>query len=216
MGFFGNLFDALWKPKLADPVPGTAQVVSSSMPPYKSGGGGGGMCVMNLVITVPGQPSVAVRKANIVRLAQWPMPGTTLPIVAERSEPRKFHILWDQVTSGAERGAERAEQIAERINAGGRGAEAGAAPSTAFFGMPASVTINGQPATAEALAAFEAMTGMDLNGDGAVGAPAAQARDDAAAPDGADRLRRLQALRDDGLISEAEYQAKRAEILGKL
>ena len=46
MGLFGNLFDALWKPKLADPVPGTAQVVSSSMPPYKSGGGGGGPAIL--------------------------------------------------------------------------------------------------------------------------------------------------------------------------
>ena len=199
MGFFGNLFDALWKPKLADPVPGTAQVVSSTMPPYHSRGGG--MCVMHLVITVPRQPSVAVRKANIVRLSQWPMPGATLPIVAERSDPRKYRILWDQVTAGAQRGAERAEQIAERINAGGRGTGASTGSAATFFGMPASVTINGQPATAEALAAFEAMTGMDLNRDGAVGA---------------DRLRRLQALRDDGLISEAEYQAKRSAILSGL
>ena len=45
MGFFGNLKDALFKPKLTDPVRGTAQVVSSSMPPHQSGDG---MCEMNL------------------------------------------------------------------------------------------------------------------------------------------------------------------------
>lgn len=214
MSFLGNLFDALWKPRLTDPVSGTAHVVSASMPPYHSRGGG--MCEMNLVITIPGQHSVAVRKANIVHLSTWPMPGTTLPILAERSDPRKYHILWDQVASGAQSGAARAEQIAERINAGGQVADAGTGPSSAFIGMPASVTINGQPATPEALAAFEAMTGMDLNGDGVVGRRGGQAMDGNAATDGTDRLRRLQALRDGGLISETEYQAKRAQILSGL
>jgi len=174
------------------------------------------MCMMNLVITIPGQPSVGARKASIVRLSQRPMPGATLPIVAERSDPRKFLILWNRMASGAERGARQAEQIADRINASGRGAKAGGEPSGAFFGMPASVTINGQPATAEALAAFEAMTGMDLNGDGRVGGHGRQAIGEEAATDGANRLRHLQTLHDDGLISEAEYRAKRADILSGL
>ena len=36
------------------------------------------------------------------------------------------------------------------------------------------------------------------------------------APDAASRLRTLQALRDQGLISSAEYEAKRATILNEL
>ncbi|MCM8730888.1 SHOCT domain-containing protein [Hephaestia sp. GCM10023244] len=181
---------------------------------------------MHLVVTIPGQPSVAVRKASIVRLAQWPMPGVVLPVLAERDDPHKYVILWDRVPSGSERGAQQAAQVASRLNgadqrAASTGAGAHAPRSGVVFGMPASISVNGQPATDEAIVAFEAMTGIDLNGDGMVGGRAtastgADPADDAAATGAEDRLRRLQSLRDDGLVSETEYQAKRAEILSGL
>jgi len=211
MGFFANLFDAFSKPGLTDPVQGTAQVVSSSMPPYHSRGGG--MCVMNLVITIPGQPSVAVRKASIVKLSQWPMPGAILPVLAERTDPRRYAILWDRISSGAESGAERARQIADRLNAGDR-AEPGASGHRS--GMHTSITVNGQPATSETIAALEAMTGMDLNGDGRVAGRGTTSAGQEGAQDAEDRLRHLRSLRDGGLIDDAEYRAKRADILSGL
>lgn len=217
MTFFRNLFDALSRPRLADPVEGTAQVVSASMPPYKSGGGG--MCVMNLVVTVPGQPSVAVRKASLVRLAHWPMPGTVLPVLAERNDPRRFRILWDRVPSGAERGARQAEEVASRMNGVAPGAQAGAFRAGSPVRVASSITINGQPASAEAIAAVEALTGMDLDGDGQVGGKPAPGTGYTAGEAGESieaRLRHLQKLRDDGLVSAEEYRAKRAEILAGL
>lgn len=214
MGFFANLLDAFSKPRLTDPVQGTAQVVSSSMPPYHSRGGG--MCVMNLVITIPGQPSVAVRKASLVKLSQWPMPGTVLPVLAERSDPRRYVILWEQIASSAESSAERARQIADRLNAGG-GAEPGpGAAAGGPSGMFTSVTVNGQPATSETIAALEAMTGMDLNGDGRVAGRGTTSAGQEGAQDAEDRLRHLRSLRDGGLIDDAEYRAKRADILSGL
>ena len=213
MSLFGNLRDALIKPNLADPVRGTAQVVSSSMPPYKSGGGGGGMCEMNLVVTIPGQPSVAVRKANLVRLSQWPMPGMTLPVLAERGDPRRFNILWDEVSSGAERGAQQAQQVADRINAGGHAGSASATSPQGLAGVHTTVTVNGQPATDETLAAIEAMTGLHLDGLFAAGGQGAAGM---AGGSVESRLARLQSLRDAGLVSDEEYRAKRAEILDSL
>jgi|GEM_PF-7090792 len=211
MSFFGNLKDALFKPKLADPVRGTAQVVSSSMPPYQSKGGG--MCEMHLVITIPGQPSVAVRTANLVRLSQWPMSGTMLPVLAERNDPRRFVILWDEVSSGAARAAERAEQIADRINAGHQPVPADGKLPGGPVGTFTTVTVNGQPATDETLAAIEAMTGLHLNG--LLGA-AGQAGTGPAAGTVESRLAHLQSLRQAGLVSDEEYRAKRAGILASL
>ncbi|MGV7120825.1 hypothetical protein [Sphingopyxis sp. 550A] len=126
--------------------------------------------------------------------------------------------LTDPVSSTAQvvSSTMQAEQVADRINASGWDAKAGGEPLGAFFGMPASVTINGEPTTAKALSAFETMTGMDLNGDGRVGGHGGQAIGEEAATDGANKLRHLQTLRGDGLISEAGYQAKRADILSGL
>lgn len=239
MGFFSNLADALSHPKLADPVRGTAQVVSASMPPHQSGGGG--MCSMSLVITIPDQPSVAVTKASIVTLAKWPMPGTLLPVLAERTDPKRFHIVWDEVPTGRDRGAQQAQQVAERLNgmAGGsaNATAAGAAPRTTT-----SVTVNGAPATPADIAAFEAMTGMDLDGDGVVGGSGAPSTHQAptrtvtaisgdalaqvlgklagsgAAPaaeeDTVSRLERAAALYESGALTHAEFEAAKRRILG--
>lgn len=229
MNFFTNLKDALFSPSISDPVQGTAQVVSASMPPSKNGGGA--MCEMSLVVTIPGQPSVAVRKANLVSMAKWPMPGMSLPVVAERTDPGKFRILWDQVATGRERGLFQAQQVADRLNGngnvngnGGEAASGAAAGLASLFGagIPAgvrtSVSINGRPASAQDLSMFEAMTGMDLNGDGVVGGAAAggAGKTDAESGNAEARLRRLQGLRDAGLVDEDEFQAKRAEILSRL
>lgn len=114
MGFFSNLADALSRPTLRNPVRGTAQVVSVSMPPNQSGGGG--MCTMSLVINVPGKPSVAVRKASIVKLVQWPMPGMDLPVEADKSDPTRFRILWNEVPTGAERARAETQRVADFMN----------------------------------------------------------------------------------------------------
>src|SRR5690606_11107348 len=138
--------------------------------------GGGGMCTMSLVITVPGLPSQAVQKANIVKLAKWPMPGAVLPVEAERSDLTRFRILWDEAETSRDRGAAQAQQVADHMNATASREPAGAqeAPTTSSGGrIFATVSVNGQPANPEDIAQFEAMTGMDLNGDGVVpgGAP---------------------------------------------
>lgn len=174
-----DLGSALHRAKLRDPVEGVAQVVSASGMPRSGQNMGSAMCEMNLVISVPGQPAVAVSKASVVKLAKWPSAGAQLPVMAERSDPREFNILWDRVGTGWDVGVAQAQALADQMSSGAQAAPGGA---SAFGGAPTgqtgspnvitSVTINGQPASPDDLAPFEEMTGMDLNGDGVVGRPA--------------------------------------------
>jgi len=174
-----DLGSALHRPRFTDPVPGIAQVVTASGLPRSGQNAGSAMCEMHLVVTIPGRPSVAASCANIVPLAKWPTPGTQLPVVAEREDPSTFVISWEKVGTGWDAGAAQAQALAERMNSGGSEPmpdPAAGAPGVGAPGVPlppgtprivsSSVTINGRPATPDEIAAYEALTGMDLDGDG--------------------------------------------------
>lgn len=229
MGFFSNLADALSQPTLKEPVRGTARVVSVSMPPNQTGGGG--MCAMNLVINLPGRPSVAVNKANLVALAQWPMPGMDLPVEAEASDPTRFKILWNEVPTSADRATAQARQVAEFINAAnardGVGATAAAGGAAQPFGAQTNVTVNGHPATPDDLAHLEALTGMKLTGGAtaitrerlhefiseAIANQPPLREEDGPDDDRLSALERLARLRDTGVLTQTEFEAEKRRIL---
>lgn len=202
-----NLTDMLRRTRISDPVDGTARVVSASAPPRSGQNAGRAMCAMNLVVTVPGQPAVAVESAAFAPLAKWPFPGTALPIVADRRDPRRFTIVWEKVLSGWQAGVQQAQQMADHLNT--QAAEPSARAASSSTGVRGvSVTINGEPAGAQDLAPFEAMTGMDLNADGIVG-PASTVGDPVA------QLERLASLRSAGALTEDEYERAKEQILGR-
>ncbi len=236
-----GLFDGF--KRIKDPVRGSAQIVSSTQAPQ---GATSGNCRMHLVVSVPGHPSFAVDDSFLIRVKKWPHAGQTLPIEASQSNPRKFKILWDEIPTWRDTASAQAAQIAAAMNQQPPPGEGGAqyAPYTPQQGAPGTpgtpmVMIKGRPAAPDELGQYEAMTGMDLDGDGRIaggaaapggglvqgliasamggmqpppheGAPADQA---GAVDDRVAALERLAALKDSGVLTEAEFETEKARIL---
>jgi hypothetical protein len=176
----------LFTRKFKEPMRGTATVAGSTACPSHASSAS---CRMNLVVSLPGVPATPVEFSAMIRADKWPFPGTVLPIEVDLAKPSRMRILWDEVPSGRQRSQQVAQQIAAQMNGAGAPSAPGALPaagSPAQHGMtlPAavaippgarvvssSVTINGNAASAEQIAAVESMTGMDLNGDGVIGTP---------------------------------------------
>ena len=151
-----------------DPVRATAYVVSASTKPSRASSA---PCALHLVVTIPGQPSVAVEKTLRANWKKWPYTGITLPVEIERNDPSKLRVLWDEVPTGSERASEAAAQLAEHMNQGSTSFAAPTPPVTPSTGMTrtSSVTIDGREATPEEIQQYEKLTGMDLDGDALVG-----------------------------------------------
>jgi hypothetical protein len=217
-----GLFDRF--SRIKDPIQGTAQVVSTTRPPDAATSGS---CRMHLVVTVPGHQSFAVDDQYVVKVKKWPSAGDTLPIEASQSQPGKFKILWDEVVSWEVAAAQQAQQLAAMMNQPSPGAPAPPASAPGFAGQP-TVMVDGRPATPQEIQQYESMTGMDLDGDGRVAGSAAappggfQAMIAGAmagqAGSGDDRvaaLERLAALKASGMLTDVEFAAEKARLLGR-
>lgn len=215
--------------RIKDPVRGSAQVVSTTRAPHAATSG---TCRMNLVVSVPGSPSFPVDDSFIVSVARWPHPGMVLPIEASQKDPTRFKILWDEMASHHDSAAAQAHQLAAQINQGP--VPPAGFPVTAV-GQPV-VMVDGRPATPEEIQAYEAQTGLDLDGDGriaggqpappggiasiiaaatgAVGPAPSTPPPPAGTDDRIEALERLVALRDAGALTDAEFEAEKARLLG--
>ena len=217
--------------RIKDPVRGSAQIVSMTRPPDHASSAN---CRMQLVVSVPGHPSFAIDDEYMVKIKKWPNPGQTLPIEASQSDPGKFKILWDEIVPWDEQGASQAQRLAEAMNQ--QPTAPGGAPPAGGVGSPM-VMINGRPATPEELEQYEALTGMDLDGDGKIaggaaappggglqgmiaGAMAAAQQGMPGVPDqpgkADDRvaaLERLAALKASGALTDAEFETEKQRIL---
>jgi hypothetical protein len=231
-----GLFDGF--KRIKNPVRGSAQVVSSTQAPH---GATSGNCRLHLVVSVPGHPAFAVDEGFIIKVKKWPHPGQTLPIVASQSNPTDFKILWNEIQDWNSQASTRAAQIAAALNQQapppGQYEQYSPAPQPGTPGTPM-VMINGRPAAPEELKQYEAMTGMDLDGDGRIAGGAAApggglqgliasamggmqppppqvAADDppGAGDDRIAALERLAALKANGVLTEAEFEAEKARIL---
>ena len=209
--------------RIKDPVRGTAQIVSTTQAPHAATSGN---CRMHLVVTVPGHASFAIDDEFIVKVKKWPSPGQTLPVEASQSDPTKFKILWDEIPDWDVGAAAQAQQLAAAMNQQpppdppeGQQPPPGQVSSS-------TVMINGRPATPEELQQYEAMTGLDLDGDGRIAGGAAApggglqgliagalADQPGRADDRVAALERLAALKASGTITEAEFQTEKARIL---
>jgi hypothetical protein len=224
-----GLFDGF--KRIKDPVRGSAQIVTMTQAPDNASSGN---CRMQLVVSVPGHPSFPVDDQFIVKVKKWPSPGQTLPIAASQSDPSKFKILWDEIQAWDVYGATQAQQLAQAMN---QQPPPGTPPPPGQTGS-AMVMINGRPATPEELKQYEAMTGMDLDGDGTItgggaapggglhgmiaGAMAAAQGMPLGVP-GTDQpgkaddrvaaLERLVALKATGALTDAEFEVEKQRIL---
>ena len=161
-------------------------------------------CRMDLVIHAPGIAAFATGFHGLVNHKHWPRPGMTLPVVVDPHNPANFTILWNEVPDNRTTGRQTAESIAAAM----RGEpNPGQSFSGGFSG--AQVQFAGDPSrlTEDQKAKLRAL-GIDPNQiPGAAAQPAPP-------PDPIAQLERLAALRAQGILSDAEFEAQKRRILG--
>jgi hypothetical protein len=224
--------DAMQNPfkRITDPVEGSMHIVGcTALDPREMRA----PCHITYVIQAAGIPAFSGDQVFELWSRQWPNPGDDLPVVFDRAKPDRIQIQFDQLPTHADSARMHAEQLAEQLRAGGTaGAGQPGAPIATgpFAGWPAPTTItpivigSADPARiSDAIARAEQALGMDLNGDGVIGGPAApppaQAPPPPAPPPAADdtisRLERLAKLRDTGVITPDEFEGQKRKILGE-
>jgi hypothetical protein len=203
MGLIG---DWVKSKNMKDPVRGTLQVTASTYPPDNATSGN---FSINGIVTAPSLAPTAVEHSGIAKVKKWPHGGQTLPVTVDRADPTRLQIEWDEVPDSWDTARQSAEQLAQAMRAGGATPAAGATPAT-----------NGSAAGAIPQQALDVLRQMGIDPSAAnvqvvsggetfttgFGAPAEE--------DPAARLRKLQELKRDGLITEEEYEAQRARVLG--
>jgi hypothetical protein len=228
MGFM-DMFRPVNAP-IAGGVEGTAQVVSASV---ATGTGVFQKCSLHLVINAPGLTPTAVEFTGAINVAKWPTVGGILPVSVDPNDPRHYAILWNQVPSRNDVAKTSAEGVAAAL----RGEPDALAKLVGGGMLGDTVQIIGDPShiTPEAKAKLAAF-GIDID---ALIAGAAQA-DGGATPftvvpglgsvsglvsglasgsasgsdDVVSKLERLQALRTNGTLTDAEFESGKKMILG--
>ena len=199
---------------MKEPVRGTAQVVSATA---HRGDASWQDIRMMLTVRAEGVPPTAVEHEGMCRADKWPTPGDELPVTLDRHKPERLEVEWDEVQSGRERARETAERMAAAEASGAEPPEAGSAPSAVGFDLDAlrkafpGATIDVQThevdATQDPAAARKVLEALQ----------AAHGAEPDAADDAGDRiaaLERLAKLRESGALTEAEFEAEKARILG--
>jgi hypothetical protein len=187
-------------PPRREPPPGdrpTARVLATT----PMGSGLGIRREILLSVHVPGRGWHGLRwKGNInglKLLAEW----SDIPVSVDPGRPDKVEILWDQIPSGL-------AEVAGRLDAAGDTLQsqttAGPASDAAMFQQLISAAI---PAP-EQRAAVQQQIASALQGSPAVPRPAP--------PDPLDQLEQLAKLRDAGALTDAEFAAEKARVLGQL
>jgi hypothetical protein len=225
--------------KMGDPVRGTLHVSACTA---ADPGATSANFNLDGVVSADGIVPTAVNHSGIAKLRKWPSPGQDLPVTVDRADPTRLRIEWDEVQTGDERGAASAARLAESMRAAGSGpAVAPGAATTpgapldlsALMGLAGTsgssqvVDLRGTGAREQILAAMgdpeqlqatimqtlaDAGIQVPQAGGGATGfpQPGAVAGDQ---EDPATRLRRLESLRQQGLVDADEYARLRAQIL---
>jgi hypothetical protein len=204
MGLVG---DWIKSKNMKDPVRGTLQVTASTYPPD---GATSGNFSINGIVSADGIPPTAVEHSGIARTKKWPHGGQTLPVTVDRADPSRLSIEWDEVADSWDTARQSAQAMADAMRTGGAGGAAGAAGAgVGAAGIPPQALdvlrqmgIDPSAANVQVVSGGEAFTTT-------FGAPAEE-------EDPAARLRKLQELRRDELITEEEYEAQRARVLGDL
>jgi hypothetical protein len=106
--------------RMKQPVPGVAQVVSASMPPYNATSSN---CSMHLVVSAEGMEPAPVEHTAMASVKRWPTPGMTLPVTVDLADPTRLKIDWDAVQTNEQTAMQQAEQMAEMMKGAGTTAQ---------------------------------------------------------------------------------------------
>jgi hypothetical protein len=94
---------------MADPVPGMLLVTAAAMPSRRATYH---MTRLTGVVSGEGVAPTAVQYDGLIRTGLWPSPGTQLPVIVDRADPRKFAIQWDQAGTNRSSALDQAEALA--------------------------------------------------------------------------------------------------------
>jgi hypothetical protein len=110
-----GLFKKLSEKRMKDPVEGTVKVVGITTPDptatetnYRLDG----------VISGPGIEPQAVVKHGMMSVGKWPQIGDTLPMTVDRSHPEHFVLHLENIATGHEQAAQRAQAMAVQMRSG--------------------------------------------------------------------------------------------------
>ena len=99
---------------MADPVPGSLLVTAAAMPSRRATYH---MTRITGVVSGEGVAPTAVQYNGLIKTALWPSPGSQLPVVVDRADPRKFAIRWDQAGADRPTALDQAEALAAAMRA---------------------------------------------------------------------------------------------------
>jgi len=159
----GLLGDWAKSKRMSQPVRGTAQVVSASMPPYDATSAN---CSMSLVVSAEGLEPTPVDHTAMASVKRWPTPGTTLPVTVDLADPTRLKIHWDDVQTNRQSAMQQAEQMAEMMRGGaGAGAQgAGVDLNAAIQQAAAAAGQQAKPAADDVAGQIERLSQLHASG----------------------------------------------------
>jgi hypothetical protein len=95
-------------------MPGTLLVTAASMP---SRNAAFHMTRITGVISGEGIEPTAVQYSGLIRTALWPSPGKQIPVIVDRTDPKKFAIQWEQMGTSQNSALNQAEALAAAMRA---------------------------------------------------------------------------------------------------
>jgi hypothetical protein len=167
---------------IKDGLKGSAVVQSASMPIPQARSYNTSMW---LDVHVEGREPYRVRHECMVKSGKHPWPGTTLPVVVDRENPKRIDVQWDEI-----------ETIDEKM-------QEGPLPASSAPGNPQVVDLRGTELADQIRDA--------LGAQGIAGAPAAGTGN--VVEDRIAQLERLSKLHESGVLSDTEFEAEKARIL---
>ena len=204
-------FKNFWNVDIKNGVEGKAIVQSASWPPEDATSTN---VVMWLDVYVEGWEPYRVEHNCVVKISKHPTPGDTLPVVVDRDNKERIDVQWDKV------------KTVDEIMREGKPAPLG--PGNVAMGQPQVINLSGAGLSGDLNQQIQqamqiAQQAMEQAQDG-VPAPAASVPAPESAPAPQDtstnmveerlaQLERLAALRDSGVLSDAEFEAEKIKVL---
>lgn len=201
--------------RMHDPVRGTATVVSSSSSLDSIGEGVASWigCTLTCVLQADGiTAQTAHERALTSPTNRWPYPEVVLPITVDRADPSSWVVHWGEMATARQANDAQAEALAASMH--GEPGAPGALPGRANFTGVNVVDASGDPALRGQVLGLLKAQGVDVDGMRS-GAASPSADSSGSGPD--EQLARLQKLGElhaSGVLTDAEFEAQKAKILG--
>lgn len=194
--------------KMRDPVRGTATVVSSSSPMDGMGDSSPPSWThysMTCVVQAEGVPAESAHQAGFGPTNRWPYAETVLPVTVDRADATEWVVHWDELLTVKETHDAQAEALAAAMR-GELGAGVGG------VGGVTVVDPHGDPARRDQVLSALQAQGVDVEALQRQRSDASE--NGSVSDDQLARLERLGALHSSGVLSDAEFEAQKAKILG--